>query len=168
MNRYNPFSGTKPQVRDLNYQRDSLESAIKLRLIALTGDGTGIVKDLLGAAAATYDPDDLTEVTIAGCLAFKIAERIYRPDPEVVTLDDVAGEANIIYLEWKLSDSADEDGVRKHWLTGVESQVWQEDDYELVVVKESQFVQTDARMKLYKFQVDDSILVMAEDYRVWL
>ncbi|HUU82608.1 MAG TPA: hypothetical protein VM243_03795, partial [Phycisphaerae bacterium] len=47
-------------------------------------------------------------------------------------------------------------------------QVWQEDDYELVVVKESQFVQTDARMKLYKFQVDDSILVMAEDYRVWL
>ncbi|HUT77019.1 MAG TPA: hypothetical protein VM285_04995, partial [Polyangia bacterium] len=126
------------------------------------------MKDLLGAAAATYDPDDLTEVTIAGCLAFKIAERIYRPDPEVVTLDDVAGEANIIYLEWKLSDSADEDGVRKHWLTGVESQVWQEDDYELVVVKESQFVQTDARMKLYKFQVDDSILVMAEDYRVWL
>jgi len=168
MNRFNPFSGVKPQVRDLNFARDSAESAIRDRLIALTGDGTGIVKDVLGTAAVTFDSDVLTTVTIAGCLAYIAAERVYRPDAEPVTFDDVHDEANIIYLEWKLADSSDADGLRKHYLTGIEHQVWQQDSYQLVAVKESQFVQTAARMKLYRFQVDDSILVKTHDYRVYL
>lgn len=168
MNRFNPFSGCKPQVRDLNYGRDGIEQALRDRLIALTGDGTGIVKGVANDAEVSFDPGDWTQVSIDSCLAFIAGERVYRAAAANVDLDDVADEANIIYIEWKLSNSADEDGLRKHWLTGVEAQVWQEDDFELVAVKESQFVQTAARMKLYKFQVDDSILVKAEDYRVWL
>jgi hypothetical protein len=168
MNRFNPFSGMKPQVRDLNFQRDSSEQALRDRLIALTGDGTGIVKDVLGTAAVTFDSDVLTTVTIAGCLAYIAAERVYRPDAEPVTFDDVHDEANIIYLEWKLADSSDADGLRKHYLTGVQHQVWQEDSYELVAVKESQYVQTASRMKLYRFAESGGDLIKTNDYRVYL
>jgi len=169
MNRYNPFSGCKPWLFDLNYQRDSSEQAILDRLVALTGTATGIVKNhAAGSAAVGFEADNLADVEIDGCLAYLAGERIYRADPETVTLDDVESEANIIYLEWKLADSADEDGVRKHWLTGVESQVWQEDDYDLVAVKESDFVQTDARMKLYRFAEDAGVLLLTNDYRPWL
>ena len=58
MNRFNPFSGVKPQVRDLNYQRDSAEQALRDRLIALTGDGTGIVKGVLNDADVAFSPGD--------------------------------------------------------------------------------------------------------------
>lgn len=163
------FSGFKPAVEDFHYERDAKELHIKQRIIDLTGGGIGILKGTDNELEVyVADPTQFLVVKVKTGEAYIQGEKIDIASEQTVTLDDVETEANIIYAKYKLGDSTDPDATRQHYLTGDPHVVWKTDSYELIAVKESQYVQTDDKLKLARAAKVGSDLVITHDYRNYL
>jgi hypothetical protein len=169
MKRLNLFSGAKPTLEDLNYDRDAKELHIKKRLIDLTVDGTGILKGILNEGRVFNSiPGQTAIITVDTMHAYIQGEKIEITESQDVTLDDIESEANIIYLQYQLKNSTDPQAIRKHYLTGVEHCVWLEDSFLLTAIKESLYEDTADKLKLGRVAVIADQLVVTHDYRTFL
>lgn len=163
------FSWFKPAVEDFHYERDAKNLHIKKRIIDLTGGGTGILKGVDDEIEVyVANPAQFLEVKVKNGAAYIQGEKIEIGSEQTVTLDDVETEANIVYLKYKLIDSSDPDAIRNHPITGEPHVVWKVDSFELIAVKESQYVQTDDKLKLARVAKVGSDLTVTHDYRSFL
>lgn len=163
------FSGLKPAVEDFHYERDAKELHIKQRIIDLTGGGTGILKGTDNELEVyVADPAQFLVAKVKSGEAYIQGEKIDSDSEQTVTLDDVETEANIVYAKYKLGDSTDPNATRQHYITGDPHVVWKIDSYELIAVKESQYVQTDDKLKLARVAKVGSDLTVTHDYRTYL
>jgi hypothetical protein len=163
------FSGAKPALEDLNYDRDAKELAIKKRLIDLTLTGTGILKGILNEGNVFVDiPSQSIIASVDTMHAYIQGEKIEIAESQDVDLDDVASEANIIYLVYQNKNSTDSQATRRHYLTGIEHCVWLEDSFLLTAVKESLYVQTDDKLKIGRVAIVGGLLKVTHDYRTYL
>jgi len=168
MKRLEHFSGFKPAKEDFHYERDAKELHIKQRIIDLTG-GTGILKGTDNELEVyVADPAQFLVVKVKSGEAYIEGEKIDIDVEQTVNLDDVETEANIIYAKYKIGDSTDPDATRQHYITGDPHVVWKIDSYELIAVKESQYVQTNDKLKLARAAKVGSDLTVTHDYRTYL
>lgn len=163
------FSWFKPAVEDFHYERDAKDLHIKKRIIDLTGNGTGILKGVDNELEVyVANPAQFLEVKVKNGAAYIQGEKIEIAGERTVTLDDVETEANIVYLKYKLIDSSDPNAIRNHPITGEPYVVWKVDSFESIAVKESQYVQTDDKLKLARVAKVGSDLTVTHDYRSFL
>lgn len=168
MERTNIFSGIKPALEDWNFERDTKELHIKKRLIDLTGGGTGIIRKVADELEVYIEDIHEEFVKVKTGQAYIQGEKIEIDEVQEVGLDDIGAEANIIYLKYLLQDSSNPDAVRRHYLTGQEHIVWQEDSFELIAVKQSLYVQTGDKLKLARVEKFEDIIKITHDYRTFL
>ncbi|MGB3341337.1 MAG: hypothetical protein WBB37_07645 [bacterium] len=169
MKRWHLFSWVKPAVEDFHYERDAKELHIKKRIIDLTGGGTGILKGVDDEIEVYVDnPAQFLVVKVKTGEAYIQGEKIEITNVQTVTLDDVETEANIVYLKYKLIDSGESSATRQHPISGEPHIVWKDDSFELIAVKESQYIQTDDKLKLVRVAKVGSDLTITHDYRTYL
>jgi hypothetical protein len=167
--RTNNFSGWKPRTEDWNYERESKELHIKKRIIDLTGFGTGVLRKIADELEVYVEsPSQFLKVKVKTGEAYIQGEKIEIDEVQEVSLDSVATEANIIYLTYQLKNSSDEKAIMHHYKTGIAYNVWQEDSFELIAVKESLFVPGDDKFKLARVAKVGGLLIITHDYRTYL